>query len=88
MTETGDFAAAQARIRSLRQTPTNEELLELYALYKQATQGPVSGKRPSALNMVARAKYDAWAARGDMKRDAAQQAYVALVARLVAKYAR
>jgi acyl-CoA-binding protein len=87
MTENADFAAAQARVRKLSRTPTNEELLELYALYKQATQGAVSGKRPSALNMVARAKYDAWAARGDMKPGAAQQAYVALVARLVAKYA-
>jgi diazepam-binding inhibitor (GABA receptor modulator, acyl-CoA-binding protein) len=87
MTENADFAAAQARVRKLSRTPTNEELLELYALYKQATEGAVTSQRPSALNIVARAKYDAWAAHGDMKPDAAQHAYVALVARLVAKYA-
>jgi acyl-CoA-binding protein len=41
-----EFGAAQARVKTLSKTPDNDELLELYALYKQATVGDVDGKRP------------------------------------------
>ena len=44
----------------------NEDKLKFYALYKQATIGKVTGKRPGALNIVARYKYDAWKKAGDM----------------------
>ena len=40
--------------------PSNELKLEFYALYKQATEGDVSGKRPGMMDFVGRAKYDAW----------------------------
>ncbi|ABG99582.1 possible acyl-CoA-binding protein (plasmid) [Rhodococcus jostii RHA1] len=39
----------------------NTELLRLYALLKQGSQGDVEGKRPGRFDMVNRAKYDAWA---------------------------
>jgi acyl-CoA-binding protein len=77
-----DFAAAQERVKRLAGRPANPQLLELYALYKQATEGDVSGKRPGMLDVVKRAKFDAWAARCGTGRDAAMQAYVDLVARL------
>ena len=77
-----DFAEAQERVKKLSRRPDNRALLELYALYKQATQGEVEGKRPGMLDLVGRAKYDAWAARRGTDRAAAMQAYVALVDRL------
>jgi acyl-CoA-binding protein len=81
-----DFAAAQARVKQLAKTPSNDELLELYSLYKQASVGDVQGSRPGMLDFKGRAKYDAWSARKGTSQDGAMSAYVALVARLATKY--
>jgi len=81
-----DFAAAQARVKKLARTPSNDELLELYSLYKQASSGDVQGSRPGMLDFKGRAKYDAWAARKGTTKDNAMSAYVALVGRLATKY--
>lgn len=78
-----DFAAAQERVKKLSKRPGNKELLELYALYKQAIYGDVAGKRPGMLDMVGRAKYDAWASHRGTDKAAAMQAYVGLVDTLV-----
>lgn len=56
--------------------PSNELKLEFYGLYKQATEGDVSGKRPGMMDFVARAKYDAWAANKGMSREEAMQKYI------------
>ncbi len=80
-----DFQAAQSRVKQLAQTPPPERLLELYSLYKQGTEGDVKGSRPGMLDFKGRAKYDAWAARQGTPKEAAKQAYVELVQRLVAQ---
>jgi len=72
------FLAASERVKSLGDQP-NETLLELYALYKQATAGDVSGKRPGMFDPVGRAKYDAWSARRGLSSEEAMQAYIELV---------
>ena len=77
-----EFSAAQDRVKTLPRRPGNDDLLALYSLYKQATVGDVTGKRPGMLDMVGKAKFDAWTARKGMDRSAAMQAYVALVDRL------
>ena len=82
-----DFAAAQVRVKQLSKTPDASELLELYALFKQATVGDVSGERPGMLDFKGRAKYDAWAAKRGGNKDSSMQSYVALVAKLAGKYA-
>lgn len=74
------FADAQARIKPVTGLG-NDTMLELYALYKQATIGDVTGDRPGVLDLRGRAKYDAWARRKGMTKDAAMQAYVELVAK-------
>ena len=81
-----DFQAAQARVKQLPQTPAPNELLDLYALFKQATAGDVSGARPGMLDFKGRAKYDAWATRKGTSKNDSMQAYVALVQQLVSKY--
>jgi acyl-CoA-binding protein len=81
-----DFAAAQTRVRSLSRTPDANELLELYALYKQGSSGDVQGSRPGMLDFKGRAKYDAWLGKKGMTSDAAQRGYVELVAKLTTKY--
>jgi len=79
-----DFAAAQERVKGLARAPSTDDLLALYGLYKQATAGEVTGKRPGMLDVKGRAKYDAWSGRKGMGREDARKAYVALVDRLVA----
>ena len=78
-----DFRSAQERVKTLKTRPSNETLLELYSLFKQATEGDVQGKRPGMLDLKGRAKYDAWAGRKGLGREAAMQQYVALVERLL-----
>lgn len=78
-----DFKVAQERVKTLSTRPSNDTLLELYALYKQATEGDVQGKRPGMLDVKGRAKYDAWAGRKGLGKDAAMQQYVQLVERLL-----
>lgn len=73
------FEAAAKDVQTLPEKPGNDTLLELYSLYKQGTEGDCDGKRPGMFNMVARAKYDAWAKRKGMSKADAQQAYVDLV---------
>jgi carboxylesterase len=79
-----DFDAAALTSKALRNAPDNETLLALYSLYKQATMGDVGGERPGALDMVNRAKFDAWSARKGTGREDAMKAYVALVTKLKA----
>lgn len=74
------FTEAQARIKP-KTGLGNDVLLELYALFKQATVGDVTGSRPGMLDLRGRAKYDAWAARRGMTADAAMTAYIAVVDR-------
>ena len=50
------FEDAQKRVKELKSAPSNDELLELYAFYKQATVGDVSGSRPGMLDLKGRAK--------------------------------
>jgi acyl-CoA-binding protein len=76
------FEAAATAAKSLPKRPDNETLLRLYALYKQATSGDVSGGRPGMFDMVGQAKYDAWAKLKGTGADAAMQQYVDLVASL------
>ena len=80
-----DFQQASEDVKRLPARPDNDTLLKLYALYKQATEGDVKGARPGMLDFKGRAKYDAWAARQGTSKEAAKQAYVELVQRLVAQ---
>ncbi|MDT0634494.1 acyl-CoA-binding protein [Spectribacter hydrogenooxidans] len=66
--------------------PSNNYKLTMYALYRQATDGDVSGKRPGMLNVIERAKYDAWAKRKGMTRDQAMRSYVDEVDMVEAQY--
>ena len=70
------FDAAVAHSKTLTTRPDNQTLLQLYGLYKQGSAGDVSGGRPGLTDFVARAKWDAWAARKGMPRAEAMQAYI------------
>jgi diazepam-binding inhibitor (GABA receptor modulator, acyl-CoA-binding protein) len=73
------FEKAVADSKSLPEKPDNATLLQIYALYKQASAGDVEGKRPGFTDMVGRAKFDAWAATKGKSTNEAMQEYVDLI---------
>ncbi len=86
MALTEDFHSAQAKSKEFTKRPSNEELLDIYALFKQATEGDASGERPGGFDFKAIAKFDAWTSRKGTSREDAMQAYVDLVKRLAQSY--
>jgi acyl-CoA-binding protein len=74
-----EFRAAAEDVQGLAQDPGNDVKLRLYALYKQATEGDATGKRPGFTNPVGRAKHDAWANLSGTSADDARDQYVGLV---------
>lgn len=83
MTDKQAFEQAQKDVKTLTRRPDNNDLLFLYAHYKQAADGDVSGKRPGMLDVKGRAKYDAWAKLKGMSAEQAMQKYVAKVETLL-----
>ena len=76
---TATFEAAVANSKNLSERPENATLLQIYALYKQATQGDNAEKKPGFGDMVGRAKWDAWAKLKGTPADDAKQQYIALI---------
>jgi len=73
------FERAVADSKTLPERPDNQTLLQIYALYKQATEGDVQGTRPGFTDFVGRAKWDAWNELAGKTQEAAMQAYVDLI---------
>ena len=76
------FDDAAAAILKAKKDPGNDMKLRLYAHYKQATEGDVSGEKPGFTDFINRAKYEAWAKLRGMSADDAMKAYVKLVERV------
>lgn len=81
-----DFNAAVEQSKQLSRRPGNDELLDLYALFKQATEGDVSGERPGGFDFKAIAKYDAWSSLKGLAKDQAMTGYIQLVEKLKQQY--
>jgi len=73
------FETAVADSKNLSERPDNQTMLQMYALYKQATSGDASGSRPGFTDMVGRAKWDAWNEVKGTSADDAMKKYVALI---------
>ena len=73
------FEKAVKESKELPEKPDNQTLLQIYGLYKQATDGDNEGKRPGFTDMVGRMKFDAWAGLKGKSNDEAMQEYVDLI---------
>jgi diazepam-binding inhibitor (GABA receptor modulator, acyl-CoA-binding protein) len=82
-----EFEEAAAKSKNMTRRPTNEELLKLYALYKQGSEGDVSGERPGGFDFKGIAKYDSWEELKGMSQDKAKEEYIAFVNKLLQQYA-
>jgi len=84
MNNTTAFEKAVKESKELTSRPDNETLLQLYSLYKQATEGDMTDEnpKPAMFDFVAKAKYDAWSALNGTSKEAAMAQYAGLVTRL------
>lgn len=77
------FEQAQKDVKTLTKRPSNDDMLALYSLFKQGSSGDVSGSRPGMMDLVGRAKYDAWAKLKGTSSEHAMQQYIAKVKALL-----
>jgi acyl-CoA-binding protein len=77
------FQQAAKDVNGLSERPSDDDLLELYGLYKQATQGDVAGKKPGMFDFKARAKYEAWEELAGTSAEDAMRRYIEKVESLV-----
>ncbi|CAN2389067.1 Acyl CoA binding protein, partial [Pristimantis euphronides] len=81
-----DFEKAAEEVKQLKTTPSDQEMLKIYALYKQSTVGDVNTERPGFMDFKGKAKWDAWSEmKGTCQEDARAQ-YIKLVEELKDKY--
>ena len=74
-----EFTDAREKVEELYKRMDNKTIKKVYAYYKQATEGDISGKRPSALRFRDRVKFDAWSSISGMRKEDAEAAYIELV---------
>lgn len=79
-----DFNSAKDKLGTLKKDPGNEAKLKIYALFKQATQGPCNTPKPGMMDFVNKAKWDAWKSLGSVSQEDARQKYVDLISSLFA----
>jgi diazepam-binding inhibitor (GABA receptor modulating acyl-CoA-binding protein) len=77
---------AMALTKKFTERPSNEELLKLYGLYKQATEGDNTGERPGGFDFKAAAKYNSWLSLKGKSQEEATQEYIDFVGNLSEKY--
>ena len=78
------FEQAAQDVKSLKERPDNETMLRLYALYKQGSEGDVSGPTPGIFDFTASAKYHAWSQLEGTSQESAMKKYIDLVNALTA----
>ncbi|KAJ4779080.1 Acyl-CoA-binding protein [Rhynchospora pubera] len=78
-----DFEQHAELVKTLKTKPSNEDLLILYGLYKQATVGPVNTDRPGIFSMKERAKWDSWKSYEAKSKEEAMSDYITKVKQLM-----
>ena len=77
------FQNAVAESKNLTEKPSNDTLLQLYAFYKQGTEGDVNTDPPAnPFDFVAKAKYEAWSGLRGKTKEESMQEYIKLIDRL------
>ncbi|HQV77670.1 MAG TPA: acyl-CoA-binding protein [Chitinophagales bacterium] len=77
------FEQAQVDVKSLTKRPSDMQLLDLYAFFKQATEGDNKTSKPGMFDIKGKFKWETWKAKSGMSTDVAQQKYIDLVSELL-----
>ncbi|XP_054017024.1 acyl-CoA-binding domain-containing protein 7 isoform X1 [Melanerpes formicivorus] len=93
MTLQADFESAAEDVKKLKTRPSDEELKELYGLYKQATvgdinigTGDINIECPGMLDVKGKAKWEAWNQKKGLSQEDAMSAYISKAKAMVEKY--
>lgn len=81
-----DFDSAVKSVVNLAGSPTNDEKLKIYGLYKQATIGDINIPAPSFFDFAGNAKWKAWSEYKGKTLEQAKQEYIEFVTALITKY--
>ncbi|XP_031623961.1 acyl-CoA-binding protein homolog [Contarinia nasturtii] len=80
------FNEAAERVKLLTKRPTDQELLQLYAFFKQGTFGDNNTSKPGMFDLKGKAKWNTWNEKKGMSQDEAKEKYIAFVDQLMEKY--
>lgn len=78
-----DFEQAQQVVKDNHSKFNNDELLDFYKLYKQATVGDINTDRPGMFSLKERAKWDAWNSVSGMEKSEAENLYIETVEKIM-----
>lgn len=81
-----DFDKAAKDVRKLKTRPDDEELKELYGLYKQSVIGDIDIECPALLDLKGKAKWEAWNLQKGLSKEDAMNAYISKAKELIEKY--
>ncbi|XP_026866041.2 acyl-CoA-binding protein isoform X1 [Electrophorus electricus] len=80
------FQKAAEEVKQLKAKPTDADMLDVYALYKQATVGDVNIDRPGLFDFTGKSKWDAWKGKEGTSKEDAMKAYISKVEELKEKH--
>ncbi|XP_014665776.1 PREDICTED: acyl-CoA-binding protein-like [Priapulus caudatus] len=86
MPNSAEFEKAANDARNLKAKPNDQQLLEIYGLFKQATVGDVNTERPGMLDFKGKAKWDIWEGKKGTATGEAEQKYISAVQGLIEQY--
>lgn len=79
-----EFERAKNDLTLLKTDPGNDAKLRIYALFKQATAGPCQTPKPGMLDVVGKAKWQAWKDLGAaMSKQEAERKYIEFIGGLL-----
>ncbi|XP_065443013.1 acyl-CoA-binding domain-containing protein 7 isoform X1 [Chrysemys picta bellii] len=81
-----DFDSAAEDVKKLKTRPSDDELKELYGLYKQSTVGDIDTECPGMLDLKAKAKWEAWNLKKGLSKEDAMTAYISKAREMIEKY--
>ncbi|XP_013871114.1 acyl-CoA-binding domain-containing protein 7 [Austrofundulus limnaeus] len=86
MTLEAEFKTIADNVKKVKTQPTNDELLTLYGLYKQAIVGDINTEKPGMLDPTGKAKWEAWESRKGMSKEDAMSMYITHAKDIISKY--
>ncbi|XP_069504497.1 acyl-CoA-binding domain-containing protein 7 [Ambystoma mexicanum] len=86
MSHQAEFDQYAEDVKKVKTRPTDDELKELYGLYKQATVGDINIDAPGILDLKGKAKWEAWNLRKGTSKEDAMAAYISKAKEIIDKY--
>lgn len=83
---TSDFQAAADKTKTFTKRPSNQELLDMYGLFKQSIEGDVIGDKPGGFDFKAILKFEAWEKLKGKTKEEAMGEYISMVNKLADSY--